>query len=137
LLANINKLSHLLIIVFPGSTVREGEFATAAQATGVPTRVLNTYNRVITGERLAPKQRKDFIGQSRNIFDRSKKDNDKKVRKFVNIGKQFGIAKSLLLGDEIQEAAIQEAQPAAPAAAAPGGAASNVINLDAQGNIIP
>jgi len=53
----------------PGSTVREGEFATAEQAAGVPTRVLNLYNRVREGTRLSPEQRADFTGRARTIYD--------------------------------------------------------------------
>ena len=41
----------------PGSVVREGEFATAQNAAGVPDRVLNLYNRVASGERLNKSQR--------------------------------------------------------------------------------
>lgn len=53
----------------PGSTVREGEFATAEQAAGVPTRILNLYNRILEGTRLSPKQRADFTGRSYTIYE--------------------------------------------------------------------
>lgn len=49
----------------PGSTVREGEQATAQNAAGIPEQVRNLYNRVMTGQRLSPEQRKDFLNQSR------------------------------------------------------------------------
>lgn len=52
----------------PGSTVREGEFANAQNATGVPGQVLNMYNRALKGERLAPEQRADFLGQAQNLY---------------------------------------------------------------------
>lgn len=52
----------------PGSVVREGEFATAQNAAGVPTRARNLYNNLLTGERLAPAQRDDFLGQSQAIY---------------------------------------------------------------------
>lgn len=48
----------------PTSTVREGEFANAQNATGVPERVLNQYNRVMKGERLNEAQRADFLTQA-------------------------------------------------------------------------
>lgn len=53
----------------PGSTVREGEFATAQNAAGVPERIRSQYQRLIDGERLTPSQRADFIGQARSLFD--------------------------------------------------------------------
>jgi hypothetical protein len=48
----------------PGSVVREGEYATAAQAAGVPAQVLNLYNRVLQGYRLTPEQRTNMVHQA-------------------------------------------------------------------------
>lgn len=59
-------------ILDPGSTVREGEFATAQNATGVPGAIMNMYNRIISGERLNPEQRKDFVNQAKNLYDGQK-----------------------------------------------------------------
>lgn len=55
-------------ILDPGSTVREGEFATAEQAAGVPARIRNVYNRVLEGTRLTPSQRTDFKGRAEELF---------------------------------------------------------------------
>lgn len=55
-------------VLDPGSTVREGEFATAEQAAGVPSRVLNLYNKVVQGERLPENQRGDFVKRSRYLY---------------------------------------------------------------------
>lgn len=52
----------------PGSTVREGEFATAQNATGIPDRILNSYNNAIKGTRLNPTQRLDFSGQAQKVL---------------------------------------------------------------------
>lgn len=51
----------------PGSTVREGEFATAQNSAGVPGRVVSLYNNVLRGERLNTNQRADFLGQAENL----------------------------------------------------------------------
>ena len=75
----------------PGSVVRESEFATAANAAGVPDRIRNTYNRVLSGERLAKNQRADFINQSGNIFREAKSRNDETVGNFVSLAKGFGL----------------------------------------------
>jgi hypothetical protein len=53
----------------PGSTVREGEFATAQNAAGVPEVVKSYYNRVITGERLADAQRADFVNRAGMLYN--------------------------------------------------------------------
>lgn len=57
----------------PGSTVREGEQATAQNAAGVPEQIRNIYNQLLTGERLTPEQRKDFLKQSENQFLQAQK----------------------------------------------------------------
>lgn len=48
----------------PGSTVREGEQATAANARGVEESVRSLYNRVLLGDKLGPNQRADFLSQA-------------------------------------------------------------------------
>jgi hypothetical protein len=59
-------------ILDPASVVREGEFATAQNAAGIPTQVSNMYNKVISGERLSDTQRADFINQARNLVKSQK-----------------------------------------------------------------
>ena len=75
----------------PGSTVREGEFATAQNAAGVPERIQNTYNQILRGERLNPKQRKQFKGQAGGLFNAALK-REKEVRKGLQgIAKRGGL----------------------------------------------
>lgn len=57
----------------PASTVREGEFANAQNATGVPDRVRNVYNRAMSGERLNPTQRADFLKQAGSQYSQAQK----------------------------------------------------------------
>lgn len=52
----------------PGSTVREGEFANAQNAAGVPSQIINAYNRIKNGERLNEEQRQDFMGQAGKVY---------------------------------------------------------------------
>lgn len=52
----------------PGSTVREGEFASAQNASGVPDQIRSMYNRALSGERLAPNVRTDFLGQAGGLY---------------------------------------------------------------------
>lgn len=50
------------------STVREGEFATAQQTSGVPQSIVNMYNQAVSGVRLNDQQRKDFIDAATAIY---------------------------------------------------------------------
>lgn len=48
----------------PGSTVREGEYASASNTTGIPGWVMNQYNRAVDGTILSPQQRQEFMAVS-------------------------------------------------------------------------
>ena len=52
----------------PTSTVREGEFATAKETGGVPESIRNTYNQLLSGAFLQPKQREEFLAIAGDIF---------------------------------------------------------------------
>lgn len=83
----------------PGSVVREGEFATAQNAAGVPERVQNIYNRAISGERLTPGQRKAFIGQAEKLFG-SAQQQEKTVRTGLErIASGYGIKRENIFYD--------------------------------------
>jgi hypothetical protein len=65
---DLSLIFNYMKMLDPGSTVREGEFATAQNSAGVPERVQALYNRLISGERLTPDQRTDFASQSRSLM---------------------------------------------------------------------
>ena len=55
-------------VLDPGSTVREGEFATAQNAGGVDARVRSLFNSVVDGTRLTATQRADFLDRSNRLY---------------------------------------------------------------------
>lgn len=65
---DLSLIFSYMKVLDPGSTVREGEFANAQNAAGVPDRVVNQYNKVMSGERLGVPQRADFINQAKNLY---------------------------------------------------------------------
>ena len=83
----------------PGSTVREGEFATAQNAEGVSGRIINVYNNLLSGERLNEGQRENFTGQASKIFDKAKEGFESTVQPILNIGKSRGLTRTDILGD--------------------------------------
>lgn len=66
----------------PGSAVLQGEQATAQNAAGVPARIRNVYNRMVTGETISPDQRADFLAQARNLFGN-------RLQAHMNVESQF------------------------------------------------
>jgi hypothetical protein len=72
-------------ILDPGSTVREGEFATAQNAGSIPQRLGALYNKVISGTRLTDVQRKDFLSRSRRIFDSAQSQYGKTRKEYTKL----------------------------------------------------
>lgn len=70
---DLSLIFGFMKILDPASVVRETEFANAQNATGVPEQIRNQYNKILSGERLSPNQRADFIRQARELA-RSQKD---------------------------------------------------------------
>ena len=56
-------------ILDPTSVVREGEQATAKEAGAVPDKVLNFYNKAVTGQKLTATQRADFVSTGTKLYD--------------------------------------------------------------------
>jgi hypothetical protein len=68
-MGNIGSVFSFMKILDPGSTVREGEAASAQNAAGVPDRIRNYYNQMISGEGLSETQRKDMADVARSIYN--------------------------------------------------------------------
>lgn len=75
----------------PNSVVREQEFANAQNAAGVPDQVRNLYNRALSGERLNPNQRQQFVGQARQLFDVAKRNQAQVSQQYSRRAQKFGI----------------------------------------------
>jgi hypothetical protein len=69
---DMSKIFGYMKILDPGSTVREGEAASAQNAAGVPDRILNLYNKALTGQRLNPTQRADFDNSAYKLVESQK-----------------------------------------------------------------
>jgi len=66
---DISLIFGYMKMLDPASTVREGEFATAEKAAGVPERIRNTYNKIMKGKRLTDSQRSDFSNQAKKVLE--------------------------------------------------------------------
>jgi len=68
----------------PGSTVREGEFASVQNTGNVNAKIRNLYNQALKGTRLTDAQRSGLRRQAEGLFKSSKDKNDKDIQKFKN-----------------------------------------------------
>lgn len=75
----------------PGSTVREGEFATAQNSAGVSERVRAMYNKAITGERLTDSTRNDFTSRSSALYKRQLQTHKKNASEYTALARRYGL----------------------------------------------
>ncbi len=74
----------------PGSAVREAEFANAQNAAGVPDQVRNAYNRALSGQRLNPSQRQDFMNQAGKLASSAQGRITSTTREYQDMAQQYG-----------------------------------------------
>lgn len=79
---------NFMKVLDPGSTVREGEFANAQNAAGVPARIRALFNRVSEGTRLSDEQRNDFVSRSSKLFDKALTSQKRRVDQFRGIAER-------------------------------------------------
>lgn len=77
-------------ILDPASSVREGEYASAKNATGVPEQIINMYNKAKDGQLLSSAQRKDFLGTARGKYATQLKEAKKYADAFGGLATQDG-----------------------------------------------
>ena len=140
---DLSLIFQYMKVLDPGSTVREGEFANAQNAAGVPDRIRNLFNNWSKGQRLDEKQRQDFITQAKKIVDARGKSIDPLIRqtrqKFDRtINKQnrnLTPDQANLLFEEVIFPDIKLPQNAQPKEQPPQNQGS--INLDSGGKFTP
>jgi hypothetical protein len=86
-------------ILDPGSTVREGEFATAQNSAGVPKRIRAKFNQVVNGERLDPDQRADFFDRAKSLYSEAVRQHDSLRSEFGGIASRAGLEPENVLID--------------------------------------
>ncbi len=135
-------------VLDPGSTVREGEFANAQNAAGIPERIRAQWNKVINGERLTETTRKDFVGRAGKLYDGQKKVYKSDVSEFRRIAEKSGLDPDDVIIDLLADALetpppvsgaplASPASAAAPSAGAPAVNSIMVVESEEQYNGLP
>lgn len=75
----------------PTSTVREGEYATAANAAGVPSAIQGLYNKMIGGGQLDNNARGQIKSQAAKFYEAAARQHDKLQTQFAGIAKRQGL----------------------------------------------
>lgn len=115
---DIALLTAYMRMVDPGSSVKEGEFANAENAGGVPTKVRARYNNLLSGERLTDEQRKDFVSQSGTMLSAWRNSNKSTRKRYKDLAERAKINPLDVIGAD--EPDTEEAPPEAPPVTATG-----------------
>lgn len=129
---DISLVYGYMKVLDPGSVVREGEFATAQNAGGVPDGIRSLYNRALSGQRLSESVRTDFLSQARNLIESQRVLSDDLVNRYKDLATQYNLNPGRVVFDPFQrikkpEQIIEGATPATaprPAASAASSARS-------------
>lgn len=119
----------------PGSVVREGEFATAEKTAGIPSAVVNSYNKALSGKRLTEDQRKIFKRQAGALYNAALEGETTVRTGIERIAKKGGLDTGQIFYEgapqkEPTEAPTQKKPPVKPQGRA---ASGGVIRYDANG----
>jgi hypothetical protein len=118
-------------VLDPTSSVREGEYANAKNAAGVPDQVVNLYNQALSGKLLNPKQRQDFLGTAKGKYRSQLKEFKRYADAFGGLASQQGADPSrVVVGYDFSdledsqgtESAVAQPKTEAEYAALPSGA---------------
>ena len=123
-------------VLDPGSVVREGEFATAANAGGVADSVRNMYNRALNGQRIGENIRNDFLGQARNIIESQRVLSDDMIERYKNVAQNYKLDPNQVVFDPFKRMKTP-AQIAADAAAEKTTAPAQSGNFYDRFNLVP
>ncbi len=102
---DLSLIFQYMKILDPGSTVREGEFATAQNSGGVDDRVRSLYNQIVEGARLSASQRIDFYERSKDLYKAEKEGYDLNVATYNDLAEKSKVNKELVTYDRANAAA--------------------------------
>ncbi len=83
----------------PASTVREGEYANAQNAAGIPDRIRATFNKAIDGQILSETQRKDFLNQAKKQYESRLGEYNQLKDSYSGLAKQYGLEPKRIIVD--------------------------------------
>ena len=112
---DIALIFNYMKMLDPGSTIREGEFATAQQSGGIPTAIRNSYNQAVAGERLTPEQRASFKSQAADLFVAASKAEERARASLMPVINEYGLDENQIFG--VSGETQVEARAGAPAPA--------------------
>jgi len=103
-------------ILDPGSTVREGEYASVKNARGVPDTIMNWYNQTLTGQILTPEQRKELREAAVPVYQGQVQNLTPRIKQYVERERSAGLPPGSVVPLE-HRALLESGGPEIPGAA--------------------
>lgn len=98
-------------ILDPGSTVREGEYATASNSGGVPSAIQGLYNKALGEGTIGDKARREILSQANKIYQSAAVQHDKLSTQFAGIAKRQGLKIENVVPDLLPAGAGESVTP--------------------------
>lgn len=83
----------------PSSVVREGEFATVQNASGIPQKVMQAYNQALNGQKLADSVRNEIYNTSNSLFQKAQETQGVVTKQYNDRAIAYGIPTDLVTRD--------------------------------------
>ncbi len=97
--ADVSMIFNYMKMLDPGSTVKEGEYATARDTAGMPQGLRNAYNKAVGGGFLSDAQRRDFRSLAWNLFQKESSNVQELNERYKAQGDAFNVDVSTILED--------------------------------------
>ena len=126
--AQMSLVFGYMKLLDPNSSVREGEYASAEQARGVPASVMNTYNKIIDGAFLTPTQVDQFLHQADQLSKGWRTKLKGVMKQYEYRARKDGMDPRAVVFDYFGDTADDKTKVTAPAAPGQLGNAAAVFN---------
>jgi hypothetical protein len=111
---DMSRIFGYMKILDPGSTVREGEYASAENARGVPQSVMAQYNKVLNGQRLTPQQRQEFTQSAGDLVKSQQEQFNSQKKYYSDVASHYKIAPENIIYDPYADLNIRTTPPKTP-----------------------
>lgn len=88
---DITRIFAFMKMQDPESAVREKEYATAENASGVPEAIRNMYNKLLLGDKLGPEARRQIMAEAKQIWTGAAARQSSLTNQFAKIAKRSGV----------------------------------------------
>ncbi|MDQ2999877.1 MAG: hypothetical protein M3Y08_01250 [Fibrobacterota bacterium] len=96
---DLSLIFNYMKMLDPSSTVREGEFATAAASGSYGDRIQAAASKLVNGERLSPDQRADFLARSKSLYAQQAQQAKKTEGETKKQARSYGLNESRAVTD--------------------------------------